>query len=64
MTNFEITLFSVAILMAVVWWLSKPYRCKKCNTIMIDFYDEETGQTWKVCPNCMHKELIGEEDGN
>lgn len=31
---------------------------------MIDFYDEETGQTWKVCPNCMHKELIGEEDGN
>mgnify|MGYP006974328466 CR=1 FL=1 len=64
MTNYEIALFSAAILMAIVWWLSKPYRCKKCNTIMIDFYDEEKGQTWKVCPNCMHKELIGEEDGN
>ena len=64
MTNIEIALFSAAILMAVVWWLSKPYRCKVCNTVMVDYYDDETGITWKVRPMCGYKEMIGEEYNN
>lgn len=61
MTNIEIAFCTAVALCIVIWFFTRPYRCPRCKTATIDYYDEETGKSYKVCPMCGHKTLVGEE---
>lgn len=62
MTNIEIALCTAVVLCIVIWLFTRPYRCPRCKTATIYYYDEETGKSYKICPMCGHKTLVGEEE--
>lgn len=62
MENLDITFISTLVLIILVLVIFKPYRCPFCKSPMDDVYDEETGESWKVCPTCGKRILVGKEE--
>lgn len=57
-----ITFIVVIVLVVLVIWFTIPYRRPKCGSFTVDWYDIETGNSYKVCPKCGHSVLVGKEE--